>query len=96
MSKYTVLYSNKFKKSLKKVIKQGKRIDKLDKIIEKLANKETLEPRYKDHALYDNKLYKGCRDCHIEPDWILIYKYLENEIVLLLVTTGSHSELFNK
>mgnify|MGYP001851586744 FL=1 len=95
MSKYDVIYSKKFKKSLKKVTKQGKDINKLLDIVDKLATKETLEPKYKDHALYDDKRFKGCRDCHIEPDWVLIYKYLEEEIVLLLVNTGSHSDILD-
>lgn len=95
MSKYDVIYSKKFKKSLKKVTKQGKDINKLLDVVDKLATKETLEPKYKDHALYDDKNFKGCRDCHIEPDWILIYKYLEEEIVLLLVNTGSHSDILD-
>ena len=94
MVKYEVIYSNQFKKSLKKMLKQGKDIKKLDSIIEKLAKKEHLEIKNRDHALYDDKKYKGCRDCHIEPDWLLIYKYLENELILLLVNTGSHGELF--
>lgn len=96
MIKYEIVYSTKFKKSLKKIIKQGKNIDKLLDIVDKLVIKESLDSRYKDHALYDDKRYKGCRDCHIEPDWVLIYKYLEKEIVLLLVNTGSHSEVLDK
>ena len=61
-----------------------------------LSNKQQLDSKYKDHALYNDKKFKDCRDCHIEPDWILIYKYLEEEIVLLLVNTGSHSEALKK
>lgn len=95
MTKYDVIYSKKFKKSLKKITKQGKDINKLLDIVDKLAIKEILEPKYKDHALYDDKRFKGCRDCHIEPDWVLIYKYLEEEIVLLLVNTGSHSDILD-
>lgn len=94
MVKYEVIYSNQFKKSLKKMLKQGKDIKKLDSIIEKLAKKEQLEIKNRDHALYDDKKYKGCRDCHIEPDWLLIYKYLEKELILLLVNTGSHGNIF--
>ena len=94
MVKYEVIYSNQFKKSLKKMLKQGKDIKKLDSIIEKLAKKEQLEIKNRDHALYDDKKYKGCRDWHIEPDWLLIYKYLENELILLLVNTGSHGNIF--
>ena len=94
MAKYEVIYSNQFKKSLKKMLKQGKDLRKIDTIIEKLATKEQLKIKNRDHALYDDKKYKGCRDCHIEPDWLLIYKYLENELVLLLVNTGSHGNVF--
>ena len=93
---YTVHYSNKFKKSLKKVLKQGKSLDKLLDIVDKLANKEELEPRYKNHRLIDDKYYKNCGECHIEPDWLLVYQYNEDELILLLVNTGSHSEVLNK
>ena len=96
MTKYDVLYSNAFKKSLKKLLKQGKQLEKLEKVIEMLASKETLPEKYRDHSLYDNKKFKGCRDCHIEPDWVLIYKYINKELVLLLVNTGSHSEVLDK
>lgn len=75
------------------MIKQGKNIDKLLDVVEMLSRKEQLDPKYKDHALYNDKRFKGCRDCHIEPDWLLIYKYLDNELILLLVNTGSHSEV---
>ena len=94
MTKYDVKYTSTFKKTLKKVAKQGKDIDKLFKIVEKLANKEELEPKYKNHNLIDDKYYKNCCECHIEPDWLLIYQYNEKELILLLVNTGSHSNLF--
>ena len=95
MMNYNIKYSKGFKKSLKKVIKQGKNIDKLLEVVDMLSKKQKLDEKYKDHPLYDNKLFKGCRDCHIEPDWILIYKYLNDELILLLVNTGSHSEVLN-
>ena len=96
MTNYSIKYSKEFKKALKKVTKQGKNIDKLLYIVDKLSKKETLDIKYKDHPLYNDKRFKGCRDCHIEPDWVLIYKYLENEIILLLISTGSHSEILDK
>jgi len=96
MMNYKVKYSKEFKKSLKKVIKQGKNIDKLLDIVDMLSQKQQLDPKYKDHALYNDKRFKDCRDCHIETDWVLIYKYLENELILLLVNTGSHSEVLDK
>ena len=96
MTSYKIKYSKEFKKSLKKVIKQGKDIDKLLDVVNLLSKKEELDSKYRDHALYNDKRFKNCRDCHIEPDWLLIYKYLEEELILLLVNTGSHSDVLNK
>lgn len=94
--KYKVIYSNRFKKSFKKMNKQSKNIDELLDVIDKLASKEELEPKYKNHKLIDDKYYKNCHECHIRPDWLLIYQYNDDELLLLLLNTGSHSELFNK
>ena len=94
-TKYGIITSNKFNKQLKKIIKQGKKIEKLSIVVKKLANGETLETKYKDHALNDTKYYRNCRECHIEPDWLLVYKYNNNEIILYLVENSSHSDLFN-
>lgn len=93
-SKCKLILSSKFKKQYKKAAKQGKNLDKIDKVIDKLAKREVLEPKYKDHILINDKYYKNCRECHIEPDWLLIYQYENNNLNLLLVETGSHSELF--
>ena len=93
-TKYGVITSNKFNKQLKKIIKQGKKIEKLSIVVKKLANGEILETKYKDHALNDTKYYRNCRECHIEPDWLLIYQIKDNELILLLIATGTHSELF--
>lgn len=81
---------------MKKVLKQGKEFKKIKTIIVKLANKEELEIKYKNHELNDNKKFKNCKECHVEPDWLLVYKYYENDLILLLVETGSHSEIFKK
>lgn len=94
--KYEVVYSAKFKKSLKKVLKQGKNIDELKVVLDKLTLKEELDPKYHNHKLIDDKNYKNCYECHIRPDWLLIYQYNDNELLLLLNNTGSHSDLFNK
>lgn len=94
--KYEVVYSAKFKKSLKKVLKQGKNIDELKSVIDKLTLKEELDPKFRNHKLIDDKNYKDCYECHIKPDWLLIYQYIDNELLLLLTNTGSHSDLFNK
>lgn len=92
--KYVVHYSSKFKKSLKKITKQGKDINKLLDVVDKLAKKETLDEKYDNHQLINDKYYKNCHECHIEPDWLLIYQYNDNHLILLLVNTGSHSNLF--
>lgn len=92
MMKYEVKFTNQFKKDLKLAKKQGKNTDKLFEIIEKLASGEVLEAKYKDHDLTGN--YKGCRECHVEPDWLLVYEIFDNTLVLMLYRVGSHSELF--
>ena len=91
--RYEVKYSNKFKRNLRNILKQGKDIKKLEYVINKLANKEILEPKYKNHNLLNSKIYKNCCECHIEPDWLLVYQYDNNELILLLVNTGSHSNI---
>ena len=90
--KFEIKYTSQFKKVFKLAKKQGKNIDKLFAVIEKLANGETLEPKHRDHDLVGN--YKGCRECHIEPDWLLVYEIFEDVLVLMLYRTGSHSDLF--
>ncbi len=92
--KYDVVYSTKFKKALKKLIKQGKDINELFDIIDKLANDEKLNMKYKNHSLVNDKYYNDCNECHINPDWLLIYRYNKDKLLLLLIDTGSHSELF--
>ncbi|MFN5540496.1 MAG: type II toxin-antitoxin system YafQ family toxin [Candidatus Melainabacteria bacterium] len=82
--------TSQFKKDLKKIIKQGKNLNKLKAIVLKLIRGQKLEAKYKDHLLKNN--WKSRRECHLEPDWLLIYKLLHDE--LILERTGSHSELF--
>ena len=91
--KYEIKFTTQFKKDLKLATKQNKNTDNLFEVIEKLANGEKLEERYRDHDLTGN--YKGCRECHIEPDWLLIYEIMDDVLVLILYRVGSHSELFN-
>ena len=86
--------TKEFKKQLKKINKQNKDISKLEDVVIKLANKETLEEKYQNHMLNNSKYYKNCGECHIEPNWLLIYQYQNEELILLLVATGSHSEVF--
>jgi len=88
----TIIYTTQFKRDYKKIKKQNKELNKLKVLIGKLVWGERLEPRYKDHQLTGE--FKGYRDCHIEPDWLLIYKKIGD--TLILERTGSHSELFKK
>ena len=91
--KYRVFRSKRFRKSLKKMIQRGKDINKINDVILKLANGETLEPKYKDHALSGD--LEGLRDCHIENDWVLFYFYTTTgELILTLSDTGTHADLF--
>ena len=92
MNKYTVIQANSFKKNRKKMLKQHKDMSKLKTVVDMLANRETLPPKYRDHNLTGN--FIGCRECHIEPDWLLVYKVNKNELELILLHTSSHSNLF--
>ena len=85
-----LIYSSQFKKDFKKIKSQGKDISQLEIVIEKLLNNEQLDIKYRDHKLVGK--WKNYRDCHIEPDLILIYKL--TDIALYLERTGSHSDLF--
>lgn len=92
MSKYRIVQTGKFKKDLKSVIKRGYNVDLLGVVVDALADGQSLPAKYKDHALIGD--YKGCRECHITPDWLLIYEQSETELFLYLTRTGSHSDLF--
>lgn len=87
-----IVSSNRFKKDLKLAIRRGYKIELLDEVVRKLVSEEELEERYRDHALEGN--YKGLRECHITPDWLLIYEIIDSELVLYLSRTGTHSDLF--
>ncbi len=86
-------YTRQFKKDYKRIKRQNKNPEKLNKIIKLLITRQVLDPqKYKDHPLIGD--WKGHRDCHIEPDWLLIYRITADD--LYLERTGSHSELFKK
>lgn len=91
--KYKIKFTSRFKKDLKQAKKQGKDIEKLFDIVEKIAKDEKLDEKYRDHPLAGN--FKGSRECHIEPDFLLIYEKFEDLLVLSLVRIGSHADLFN-
>jgi len=84
------VYKNKFARDIKKITKQGKKLDKFNKIILDLINQNSLEKKYLDHPLKGE--YNDCRECHIEPDWLLIYM-IENPHITF-IRTGSHADLF--
>lgn len=87
----TIKYQTTFKKDYKRVKKRGYNISLLEEVIDKLANQEELDKKYKDHALVGQWI--GFRECHIAPDWLLIYQIKEDELVLTLTRTGTHTEL---
>ena len=90
-----VRWRGQFKKDYRRMMKQGQDIGKLDYVIEELAVPNPLHERYHDHYLKGD--YGGYKECHIEPDWLLLYDYEtldDGEVQLLLVRTGSHSDLF--
>jgi len=86
----TIYYTTQFKKDYKRIKKQNKDLDKLKTVIELLSSSNALDEKYSDHQLSGK--WKGHRDCHIEPDWILIYRLTSDS--LYLERTGSHSDLF--
>ena len=90
--RYEIKPSNQFRKDLKLAAKRGYRIELLTDVINMLANGEALPEKYKDHSLIGD--YAECRECHITPDWLLIYKINGNELILYLTRTGTHSDLF--
>lgn len=84
--------TTRFKKDVKSLEKRHYDLSELFKLINKLKNNEVLDQSYRDHPLNGN--YTNCRECHIKSDWLLIYYKDETELILFLVRTGSHSDLF--
>lgn len=92
--KYKVKFTGQFKRDLKLAKKQNRDLDKLYEVIELLASGDKLNERYCDHDLTGK--YRGTRECHIEPDWLLVYEIRNDVLLLILYRLGSHSELFKK
>ena len=92
--KYDIILTAAFKKELKNIKKRNKDLDKLTEVVNKLASGQELDAKYRDHALANNLRFKDCRECHIEPDWLLVYKKNKSELTLFLIETGTHSDLF--
>lgn len=87
-----IRYTTKFRKDFKIVKKRGCNVELFQEVLNILQNGQQLPQKYKDHSLNGN--YSGCRECHITPDWLLIYRYDKNGLVLILTRTGTHSDLF--
>ena len=94
MSKYGVRLTGQFKRDVKLAQKSHRNIDLLKSVVKKLADGEKLDEKHRDHALTGN--WKNYRECHIQPDWLLVYRYEKDVLILTLARTGTHSELFNK
>ncbi len=90
--KYEVKFTSQFNKDFKKIKRRNLDLVQLFQVIEMLAEGTRLPAEYRDHPL--NGDYKGARECHIKPDWLLIYRVFDDTIVLELTRTGSHSDLF--
>ena len=89
---YKIKPTSKFQKDLKKISKRGYDLSLLKNVINILAREEELPAKYKDHQLKGN--FVNCRECHITPDWLLIYEKTEDELYLYLTRTGTHSDLY--
>ncbi len=87
-----VIFSNRFKKDLRLAQKRGCRLDLLEEVVDKLAAGEKLPDKHKDHELVGD--YIGFRECHIQPDWLLVYRIENEDLILFLARTGTHSDLF--
>ena len=88
----TIKYRTAFKKDYKRLVRRGYDVRLLEKVIGLLADQKPLPEKNRDHQLSGD--YAGCRECHITPDWLLIYEVDGDELILYLTRTGSHSDLF--
>ncbi|MBQ9405631.1 MAG: type II toxin-antitoxin system YafQ family toxin [Desulfovibrio sp.] len=89
-----IVYHVQFKKDMKLAAKRGRSIALLQSVITMLANDEVLPTHYRDHPQTNSRNYVGVRECHIQPDWLLVYQYDDELLLLDLLRTGSHSDLF--
>ena len=87
-----IVASTRFRKDLKKAVRRGFDMSLLDTVVKTLAAEKPLPPKHRDHALSGN--FAGCRECHVTPDWLLIYEVDAGALLLYLTRTGTHSDLF--
>ena len=91
---YSIKQTSQFKKDFKLCIKRGLDEEKLKEVLNLLVMGASLPQKYLDHPLQPSKEYRNCRELHIEPNWLLIYKYSNDNVILYLLRTGTHSDLF--
>ena len=87
-------FTGQFKKDYKLAIKRGCNPQEMQEVITLLINEQPLPEKYRDHALENSRDYQNVRECHIRPDWLLIYRIVEDRLLLKLIRTGTHSSLF--
>lgn len=87
-----VEYTNQFRRDLKLAKRRRNNLELMQNVMQKIANEERLESKYRDHALSGN--WAGCRELHIQPDWLLIYELVFKKKTVIFVRTGTHSDLF--
>jgi addiction module toxin, RelE/StbE family len=91
---YKIVYTNRMKKDAKLMKKRGKDMGKLVNVLSQLASGSSLPAQFRDHLLTGN--LRDFRECHIEPDWLLMYQIFEDTLILSATATGSHADLFGK
>ncbi|WP_083823481.1 type II toxin-antitoxin system YafQ family toxin [Olsenella sp. oral taxon 809] len=89
-----LVFTSQFKKDYKRAKRRGLDMSELRTVLESLSNEETLEKRYRDHALVGR--YIGFRECHVRPDWLLVYSIDRDALILVAARTGTHSDLFDE
>lgn len=92
--KYEIIMTSAFKKELLNIKKRNKDLSKLTEIVNKLASDIELDAKNRDYQLINNLRFQNCRECHIEPDWLLVYKKDNSNLILFLIETGTQSDLF--
>lgn len=91
--RYRIEFTAQYKKGYKRAHRRGLDMSILDTAVEKLACGETLPTSYRDHPLKGK--YTGYRECHLRPDWLLVYKIIDDRLILVLADTGTHADLFS-
>lgn len=92
--KLQIEQTNRFKRQMKLMKKRGRDVTKLRTVVNMLADGQMLPEKYRNHKLSETPRFPGCWECHIDPDWLLVYQIYEDQLILLLFETGTHSDLF--